>query len=58
MQGSIRIVLGLVLVMGGVGGIENDTSDVALPLAPLLTALVGLAIMAWGTFAASRSESA
>jgi hypothetical protein len=58
MKGSIRIVLGLLLVMGGVGGIETDTSNVALPLEPLMVAIVGLAIFAWGTLAVSRSESA
>lgn len=58
MKGSIRLVLGLLLVMGGVGGIETDTSNVALPLEPLMLAIVGLAIFAWGTFAVSRSESA
>jgi hypothetical protein len=54
MKGSIRLVLGLLLVMGGVGGIETDTSNVALPLEPLMLAIVGLAIFAWGTFAVNK----
>ena len=46
MQGTIRIILGLLLTMGGVGGIEADTSSV-FPLDSLAIALLGLALMAW-----------
>lgn len=54
MKGSIRIVLGLLLTLGGVGGIEADTSNTVLPLAPTLIAFLGLAVMAWGTLACNR----
>ena len=56
MKGTIRILAGLVLLMGGVGGIENDTSSVALPLEPLAYALLGLAIFAWGALDAAANE--
>lgn len=53
MKGTIRIVVGLLLVFGGVGGMEaNET--VTLPLDSLAVAIAGLFIMAWGTFAANR----
>ena len=57
MTGTIRIVLGFLLLMGGVGGIEADTSNVVLPMAPLLTALAGLLIFAWGAFDSARNEN-
>lgn len=56
MKGTIRILVGLVLLMGGVGGIETDTSNVALPLEPLAYALLGLAIFAWGALDAAANE--
>lgn len=56
MKGSIRIIAGLILVLGGVGGIEaNET--VALPLDSLAVAIAGLAIMAWGTVAANAEAA-
>lgn len=54
MKGTIRILLGLFLVMGGVGGIETDTSNTIIPLAPFLIAILGLVFMAWGTVAAQQ----
>lgn len=54
MKGTIRILLGLFLVMGGVGGIETDTSGDIIPLAPLMIAILGLVIFAWGTVAAQE----
>lgn len=40
----IRLFAGLILVMGGVGGIE----DIASPVLPgLLIATLGLVLMAW-----------
>lgn len=56
MKGTIRILAGLVLLMGGVGGIEADTSNVAIPLEPLAYALAGLALFAWGALDAAANE--
>lgn len=56
MQGTIRIILGLVLLMGGVGGIEQDMSSL-LPLYPTLIAFFGLALFGWGALAAARAEN-
>lgn len=56
MQGTIRLVVGLVLLMGGVGGIEQDMSSV-FPLYPTLIAFFGLALFAWGALAAARAEN-
>ena len=56
LQGSIRVLVGLILVMGGVGGIENDTSNIALPMAPLMISIAGLAMMAWGARAANKGS--
>jgi hypothetical protein len=57
MQGTIRIALGFILMLGGVGGIEANT-EVALPLDSLGVAVTGLAIMAWGALAAAQAEVA
>ena len=43
----IRFVLGLVIVMGAVGGMDNATDGELLPL--LGVTLVGLALMYFGT---------
>jgi len=43
----IRVLIGIILVMGGVGGIETNT-EVAIPLDSLGIALLGLVIMGWG----------
>lgn len=53
----ILIVLGLILTMGGVGGIETNTEEL-LPLDSLAVALVGLAMFAIGGLLASQSEEA
>lgn len=53
MQGTIRIALGFILMLGGVGGIEANT-EVALPLDSLAVAVAGLAVMASGALAALR----
>ena len=55
MKGTIRLVVGLVLLMGGVGGIEQDMSSV-FPLYPTLIAFFGLGLFAWGALAAARAE--
>lgn len=51
MKGTIRIFVGLLLVMGSVGGIEAETATL---LEGTLWAFAGLAIMASGAFAANR----
>jgi hypothetical protein len=43
----IRIILGLIIVMGGVGGVKDSQTDVDLLLASLISAF-GLMIMASG----------
>jgi hypothetical protein len=43
----IQIILGLIIVMGGVGGVENSQTDFDLLLAALISAF-GLMIMASG----------
>jgi len=43
----IRVLIGIILVMGGVGGIETNT-EVVIPLDSLGIALLGLVIMGWG----------
>lgn len=56
MQGTIRIIVGLVLVMGGVGGIEQDMTSI-LPLYPTLITLFGLFLFGSGALAAARAEN-
>lgn len=56
MQGTIRIALGFILMLGGVGGIESNT-EVTIPLDSLAVAVLGLAIMASGALAAAREET-
>jgi hypothetical protein len=56
MQGTIRIALGFILMLGGVGGIEANT-EVTLPLDSLGIAVAGLAFMAWGALASARQEA-
>lgn len=55
MTGTIRILVGFVLLLGGVGGIEANT-EVTLPLDSLAIALAGLAIFAWGALDAAANE--
>jgi len=55
MKGSIRLVLGLLLVFGGVGGIDAN-EEVILPLDSLLVCFVGLGLMAWGAQAMNKEE--
>lgn len=52
MKGSIRLVVGLLLVVGAVGGIEHSVTDSALWLAVAIAA-VGLLAMWSGTKAAN-----
>lgn len=46
MKGSIRILTGLLIVFGAVGGIDNATDGQLIPL--VLLALAGLGVMASG----------
>lgn len=48
MQGSIRFFLGLLLVFGAVGGMDNPEQSDYL-LAQTITAMIGLALMYWAT---------
>lgn len=43
----IRIILGLIIIMGGIGGVEQSQTDVDLMLASLIAAF-GLMLMASG----------
>ena len=56
MKGTIRIVLGLLMVFGGVGGMEM--SEETIPMDSFAVALTGLAIMAWGVVAVNKEEQA
>lgn len=47
MKGSIRFIVGFLIVFGAVGGIENSLSNSAL-LAGIIVAGFGLGIMASG----------
>jgi hypothetical protein len=55
MKGSIRIVAGFLLMLGGVGGIETNET-VTLPLDSLAIAVAGMAIMAWGALSANKCD--
>ena len=52
MKGTIRFVVGLLMVFGAVGGMETGT-DAQLPM-QLGLALVGLLVLASGAGASSR----
>lgn len=49
MKGTLRLVIGFMLVFGGVGGMEQNT-EVAIPLDSLSIAFVGLLLMLWAVF--------
>ena len=55
MKGTIRLMIGFLLVMGGVGGIETNT-EVAIPLDSLGIALLGCLIAAWGVIDMNKEE--
>ena len=54
--GAIRLVTGLILVLGAVGGMEQQPE--ASLLAQSLIAVVGLALMFSGTMAINRNTRA
>lgn len=49
MRGSIRAIVGLLVVFGAAGGIDNATNEQLLTL--ILVAAAGLGLMASGTAA-------
>lgn len=55
MKGSIRIIVGLLLVYGAVGGMDHGPFDTNTLLSQIGIAIVGLTIMAWGTIAINRN---
>lgn len=54
MRGSIRTFIGLIVVFGAVGGIDNAT-DAQLPVV-LLFAVAGLAVMYSGVRAMNKDQ--
>lgn len=54
MNGTVRILIGFLLLLGGVGGIEN--SPELFPTAPLLIAIGGLILLASGAIASARQD--
>ena len=50
MKGTIRILIGLLIVFGAVGGMEHETATL---LEGSLLSVLGLGIMAWGVAAAN-----
>lgn len=55
MQGSIRFVVGLMLVIGAVGGIELGGTDYELYIGTVI-AIVGLFVMGSGAKAIGRNQ--
>jgi heme O synthase-like polyprenyltransferase len=51
--GLLRFILGLLLVFGAVGGMD-DTTQAAFFVEQLLCAVAGLALMLWATVAMNR----
>jgi hypothetical protein len=51
-KGGIRLITGLLLTMGAVGGMEQQPE--ASLLAQSLLALLGLGLMFWGTLAINQ----
>lgn len=46
MKGTIRLLVGFILIMGGVGGMETNTTEV-LPLDSLGIMIVGILSLSW-----------
>jgi hypothetical protein len=53
MKGTIRLALGMLAVMGGVGGIEASTAP-GIPLESLGIVAGGLLFMFWGVTAMNK----
>jgi hypothetical protein len=56
MKGTIRIVAGFLMLMGGVGGIEASMEP-GIPMDSLAIAVAGLAIFGWGALSAAANET-
>lgn len=56
MKGSIRIVAGFLLMLGGVGGIEASMEP-GIPMDSLAIAVVGLLALGSGALAAASVEA-
>ena len=52
MKGSIRLLVGFLCVMGGVGGMETNPEF----LPSLSWAVAGLALMGWAVYDIKKSE--
>jgi len=50
----MRLIIGLILVLGGVGGIEQNT-ETLFPLDSISVIIVGLGLMTW--FAYDQEEN-
>lgn len=55
MTGSIRVIVGFLVVLGSVGGMDTATDNQLLTLLPI--ALVGLAVMASGVRAMNNPSN-
>ena len=53
MKGTIRLVVGLLVVMGAVGGLDADTATL---LQGMSLSAVGLALMAWGVVDMNKEQ--
>jgi hypothetical protein len=53
MKGTIRIVAGLLITMGAVGGMDADTATLSQGMS---LAALGLALLAWGVYAVNQEE--
>jgi hypothetical protein len=54
MKGTIRLVVGLLVVMGAVGGLDADTATLAQGMS---LAALGLALMGWGVVDMNREQA-
>ena len=55
MRGTIRAVVGFIIIMGGVGGVEASLDNATLTQSALIC-LVGLMVFANGVFALAQSD--
>jgi hypothetical protein len=55
MQGTIRLITGLIITMSAVGGMEHQPE--ASLLAQTLAAVIGIALMAWAARDINRNTN-